>query len=158
MVKQKILLILFTSLTINSFTQNIHKKLASIKTGCPSIIINDDIIGSKTFIDNNKKWGTETKILKSKINDVKHKYYNLSENGILSFSLNKNILIKTQRELNVFFGFKAKNKVYVNGYLLVSPNFKIAIKSIKNIEIVKLKSKDSAINIWTFKKQRQLMR
>ena len=144
----------------NIYSQDVYYKLPEIKSNCPTIIINNNIISNENFIKKNEELITEMYVMKDKPNRKNHKFYNLSENGVLLINLNKKIKTKTQCQLNRFFGISKKNDVYVNGYLIEHPEYKIASESIIEIEIItpnsKNKLKSKSINVWTVtKKERE---
>ncbi|WP_025743153.1 hypothetical protein [Aquimarina pacifica] len=146
--------ILFSS---NIYSQDNYLKLPRTETNCPTIIIEKDIIANENAIGTTKELITEISVLKDKPNRKDHKFFNLTENGIVFVSLKKKIAYKKQSELNDFFGIEKNNEVYINGYLIESSDYKIATESIIEVELVepnsenKLKSK--TINIWTLTKE-----
>ncbi|AXT54661.1 hypothetical protein D1815_02420 [Aquimarina sp. AD1] len=146
--------ILFLS---NIYSQDDYLKLPRTKTNCPTIIIEKDIIANESAIGTTKELITEISVLKDKPNRKEHKFFNLTENGIIFFSLKKKIPFKKQSELNDFFGIEKNSGVYVNGYLLESSDYKIATESILEVELVEPNSenklKNKAINIWTLTKE-----
>ena len=77
-----------------------------------------------------------------KPNRTDHSFYNLTAEGIVFFSLNKELTFKTQAELNLFFGINSKNGVYVDGYLIENAEYKIATESIVEIELINPNSKN----------------
>jgi hypothetical protein len=131
-------------------------KLPFRKSQCPIFIIEKDIIANENAIETAKDLIAEMNVLKGKPNRKEHKFFNLTENGIIFVSLKKETAFKTQSELNNFFGNEKNNGIYVNGYLIESSDYKIATECIVEIELVepnsenKLKSK--VINIWTITK------
>lgn len=140
----------------NIYSQENYSKLPGTDNNCPIIIINDKIISNESFIKNKEEFITQMAVMKEKPNRKDHKFYNLSENGIVLVKINKKIKTKSQQELNRFFGIHKKNKIFINGYLVEDCDYKISIESIVEIEIMipdsinKLKNK--AINIWTLTK------
>ena len=56
-------------------------------------------------------------------------------NGIIQATLNVDLEVKTQAELNSFFGLDADNDIYVNGYLIEDKEKTISTSSIKEIEV-----------------------
>ena len=156
-MKKSLIILLFTFFISNIYSQESYKTLPFAKNNYPIIIIEKDIIANEAFIEANKKTIIEMSVLKDKPNRKEHKFYNLSKNGILFFSLNKKIAFKTQSELNNFFGINKNNNVYINGYLLESSDYKIATQSILEIELVKPNSENklekAVINIWTLTKE-----
>ena len=154
---------IFTLISIfcftNIYSQDTYVKLPITKNNCPAIIVDKDIIANESAIGTTKELIAEISVLKHKPNRKEHKFYNLSENGIIFVSLKKEIAFRTQSELNEFFGIEKDNGVYVNGYLIENSDYKIATECIMEIELVepdsenKLKSK--AINVWTLTKEQK---
>ena len=70
--------------------------------------------------------------------------------GIIKAKINHEIKIKTQKELNNFFGLNEKNDIYVNGYLIENKNQNISSESVVGIELIKadnFRIKKSVLNI-----------
>ncbi|MCR1026118.1 hypothetical protein NQT66_14950 [Cellulophaga baltica] len=132
-------------------------KLPFTKNNCPTILIENNIIANESAIGTKKELILEMSVLKDKPNRKKHKFYNLTENGIVFVSLNKKTAFKTQSELNDFFGIEKNNSVYVNGYLIENSDYKIATECIVGIELVEPDSENKlenkAINVWTLTKE-----
>ena len=152
--------LVFTFFLSNSYSQEKYSKLPFSKSNCPTIIIGKEIIANETTIGAQNEFIVEMNVMIDKPNRKEHKFYNLTENGIVFVSMNEKIEFKTQSELNEFFGIDKNNQVYADGYLIENSDYKIATESILEIELVepnsenKLKSK--IINIWTLtKKERQ---
>jgi len=147
----------FTFFFSNIYSQEHYVKLPYTKSNSPTIIINKDIIGNKSVIETTKESISEISFLKDKPNRNEHKFFNLTENGIIFVSLKKKTAFKTQSELNDFFRIEKNNGVYVNGYLIENPDYKIATESIMEIELVapdsENKLKRKAINILTLSKK-----
>ncbi|TMM58048.1 hypothetical protein FEE95_01070 [Maribacter algarum] len=155
------LLILFAS--INVFSQDEYFKLPNAKTQKPCLIFNKKIIGNEYLM---KSFGTseeevkekvkEIAVLKGKGNRKENDYYNLTDYGLVFLDLKESPESKTQTEFKEFFGLDKQNEIYIDGYLLESKKYRIALTGITEIEIVEpdnangLKSK--ALNIWTLAK------
>ncbi|WP_055437703.1 hypothetical protein [Lacinutrix algicola] len=158
-MKRIIFILIFTFCFTNIYSQDTYVKLPTVKNNCPTIIIEKDIIGNESAIGTTKELIDEISVIKGKPNRKEHKFFNLSENGIIFVSLKKETAFKTQSELNEFFGIEKNNGVYVNGYLIENSDYKIATECIMEIELVepesenKLKSK--AINVWTLTKEQR---
>lgn len=153
--------LIFTFFLSNIYSQNSYSKLPGTnKSNCPTIIIEKDIIANGNAIGAKKELITELNILKDKPNRKEHKFFNLTENGIIFVTLNKKTVFKTQSELNDFFGIDKNNRVYVNGYLIENSDYKIATESIIEIELIdpdsenKLESK--GINVWTLTEKERI--
>ena len=70
--------------------------------------------------------------------------------GIIIAKINHQFKLKTQKELNIFFGMNEKNDIYVNGYLIENKNQNITTESIVGIELIKAENfrlKKSVLNI-----------
>tara|TARA_R110002126_G_scaffold291083_1_gene450365 strand:- start:1750 stop:2187 length:438 start_codon:yes stop_codon:yes gene_type:complete len=135
-------------------------KLPTTNNNCPTIIIEKDIIGNESAIGTTKELITELSVLKDKPNRKEHKFFNLTENGIIFVSLKKETTFKTQSELNEFFGIEKNNGIYVNGYLIENSDYKIATECIMEIELVEPdtenKLENKAINVWTLTKEKRI--
>lgn len=151
---------LFSLFFSNIYSQENYSKLPGIKNNCATIIINNNIISNESFIKNEEKLITQMSIMKDKPNRKEHKFYNLSENGVVLVNINKKIKSKSQQELNRFFGINKKNKMYINGYLIEDSDYKIATESIVEIELIHPNStnklKNKSINIWTLTKEERM--
>ena len=148
---------------LNIFSQEDYVKLPQAKTQNPSFIFNKNVIGNEYLI---KRLGTseqevkdkikEVSVLKDKQNRKLNDYYNLTEQGILFVDLKKSLISKTQSELKEFFGIDKQSEIYVDGYLLESKKYRIALTAIVEIEIVEPDTtnglKSRALNIWTLAK------
>lgn len=159
-MQKLIIALVLMFLAINVSAQSNYDKLPEKNGNCPMIIANQNIIVNKQFIEDYKDLVTQINIMKEKPNLKDHKFYNLSENGIVFAELDKKIKTKSQCELNKFFGLDKNNSVYINGYLIKDSEYKIAIESIIEIEVVipntinKLENK--SINIWTISKEERI--
>jgi hypothetical protein len=144
---------------MNIYSQDTYVKLPTVKNNCPTIIIEKDIIGNDSAIGTTKELIDKISVIKGKANRKEHKFFNLTENGIVFVSLKKETAFRTQSELNDFFGIEKNNEIYVNGYLIENSDYKIATECILEIELVepdsenKLKSK--VINVWTLTKDQR---
>lgn len=152
--------LIFTFFLSNIYSQDSYSKLPGTKSNCPTIIIGKDIIANGNTIETKKELITELNVLKDKPNRKEHKFFNLTESGIIFVTLNKKTPFKTQSELNDFFGIDKNNGVYVNGYLIENSDYKIATESIIEIELIDSDSENKlegkAINIWTLTKKERI--
>lgn len=166
-MKSVYILILFT--TANLFSQDYYIKLPFAKTQNPSFIFNEYIIGSEALLNSLassekeiKKVVKEISVLKGKPEKGRNDYYNLSEYGILFVDLKKNLTSRSQSELNEFFGLTPQNEIYVDGYLVESKKYKIALASIIEIELIKTGPENElekrALNIWTLKENERYVK
>lgn len=132
-------------------SQEKYNKLPNTQNNCTIIIVNEEIISNENFIVKNEESIKDIRVMKEKPSKA-HRFYNLSENGTVLVEMNKIIKSISQKRLNKIFGLDKNSKIYVNGYFVESPNYKIATKSIVSIELVEpdlvnnLKSK--IINVW----------
>jgi len=152
--------LIFTFVLSNIYSQDSYSKLPGTKSNCPTIIIGKDIIANGNTIGIKKELITELNVLKDKPNRKEHKFFNLTENGIIFVTLNKKIAFKTQSELNDFFGIDKNNRVYVNGYLIENSDYKIATESIIEIELIEPNSENKlenkVINVWTLTEKERI--
>lgn len=155
------ILILFMS--SNLFSQENYTKLPLAKTQNPSYVFNKNIIGSEILLNSLvlsekglKKLVKEISILKDKPEKGRDDYYNLSQHGLIFVELNKKLICKTQSELNNFFGITRQNEIYVDGYLVESKKYEIALMSIIEIELIEPSTnnrlKRRTLNVWTLNK------
>ena len=163
MLKSSIyILILFAS--SNLFSQENYTKLPSAKTQNPSYIFNKNIIGSEILLislgnseEERRKKVKEMSVLKGKPKKGVDDYFNLSEYGLIFVVLNKELVCKTQSELNNFFDLNPQNEIYIDGYLLESKKYEIALASIVEIELIEPsvnnKLKNKTLNIWNLNKK-----
>ncbi len=159
-MKRVIFTLIFTFCLTNIYSQDTYVKLPTVKNNCPTIIIEKDIIGNESAIGTKKELIAEINVLKDKPNRKEHKFFNLTENGIIFVSLKKETAFRTQSELNEFFGIEKNNGVYVNGYLIENSDYNIATECIMEIELVEPDSENKlekkAINIWTLTKEERI--
>ncbi|WP_324028243.1 hypothetical protein QSV08_10010 [Maribacter sp. BPC-D8] len=153
-------------LTSGMFAQGDFNKLPQAKTTNITYLIVPNVIGNENLLNS---LGATKEGIKSKIKEVsvfKEKptragteFYNLTEFGIVSFELFNSPAVKTQKELNNFFGLDEQTDVYVDGYLFESKKINIATTSIEEIELVKPDSinllKGTILNIWTLEKDKR---
>lgn len=140
-----------------SYSQKRHKKLPKVNVKYPTIMINNYIIANQKFLDTKKDVIAGVDVLKDNSNKEQHSFFNLTENGIVFITVKKDILFKTQDDLNNFFKLPKNNDIYVNGYLLEHKNYKIASESIVEIEVIEPNStnklRNKILNIWTLTKK-----
>lgn len=152
------LLVLFVS--INAFSQDDYVKLPNAKTQKPCLIVNKKIIGNDNLMKGLATTEREVKekvngiwVLKGKGNRKENDYYNLTDYGLVFLDLKESPESKTQKELKEFFGLDKKGKIYIDGYLLESKKYSIALIGVTEIEIVEPDTANGlesrALNIWT---------
>ncbi|WP_299429975.1 hypothetical protein [uncultured Maribacter sp.] len=161
---KKITSFLFVLLvSLNVFSQDAYIKLPQAKTKNLSYIFNKNVIGNESVLKGLRSTEQEVKdkveqlsVLIDKPNRETADYYNQTELGILFIDLKEKLTSKTQWELNEFFGLDKQTEVYVDGYLLESKKYKIALKAIVAMEIVEPNTTNSlktrVLNVWTLKK------
>jgi hypothetical protein len=151
-MKSILTIFLILTIGISSYAQNQNSEIRIMKTEKPILIINDTIIGS---IDLLNKISSE-KVLELNIfkESKLGKTYLFIENektaGIIKANINHEFKIKSQKELNSFFGLNEENDIYVNGYLIENKNQNISSESIVGIELIKadnFRVKKSVLNI-----------
>ena len=123
-----------------------------MKTEKPILIINDTIIGSVDLLNKiSPDKVLELNIFKKKKLNTTYLFIENEENaGIIIAKINHEFILKTQKELNVFFGLDEKNDIYVNGYLIENKNQNISAESIVGIELIKagnFKTQKPVLNI-----------
>ena len=129
------LIILFS--TFAAVAQNSQQHVM-IRSESPLVLINDSIIGSFRLLNSvSKEQILELDLARDK--EIGSKMLFLPEekkNGLLIARIKKNLKIKTQQELNQFFGLEPIGDIYVNGYLLEDKNISIAVNSMKKVEVI----------------------
>lgn len=161
-IKLAFLTVLLSSSAV--FGQQFEKLLHS-KKNSPTYIVNKNTIVGSDFTDYISAEGIKSMDVinpKQTLTDEHVKDFpNLSQYGLIIIEVSDfKMATKTQSEIRSFFGADANTKIYVDGYLLKKADYKIAVKSIKEIEIVKPNEQDlndeKIINIWTLDKQNRL--
>ncbi len=158
-MKHSLLSLIFIFFFSHAFSQDQYIKLPSTTHDCPTFLIEEDIIANQKTLGEKEAW-EEASVLKIKANRSEHKFFNLTENGIVFFKLKKKTPYKTQVALNQFFGMTTDNPVYVNGYLLESNDYRIATESIIEIELIEPnpenRLKGKVVNVWTLTKEERI--
>ncbi|MCC4214544.1 hypothetical protein [Leeuwenhoekiella parthenopeia] len=138
-MKSILTIFLIILLGTSTFAQNQNSRMSIMKAEKPILIINDSIIGSIDLLN---------KISSDKIEEMNvFKERKLSSNclfieneksaGIIIANINHEFKLKSQKELNLFFGLNEENNIYVNGYLIENKNQNISSESIVGIELIK---------------------
>ena len=126
-------------LGISTYAQNQNKKMSIMKVEKPILIINDTIIGSIDLlnkISSDKVVGLN--IFKERKLGSTYLFIENEKNaGIIIADINHEFKLKSQKELNAFFGLDVENDIYVNGYLIENKNQNISSESIVGIELIK---------------------
>ena len=151
-MKLIVTLFLILSMGFSNYAQNQNSKISIMKAENPILIINDTIIGSIDLLNKiSSDKVLELNIFKErKLGSTYLFIENEKSVGIITANINHEFKLKSQKELNVFFGLNKENDIYVNGYLLENKNQKISSESIVGIELIKadnFRLKKSVLNI-----------
>lgn len=150
---------LFIVFGISINAQNLDEKYfiksqeSPLLTESPILIVNNKIIGNSILI---KRTPTESILniefsKEDQLSTTKLYTPEIEKRGILKIEIEEHIKveIKTQNSLNIFFGLKETNDIYINGYL-INKEYSISTESIISIEIMKADEiflKTSSLNI-----------
>ena len=150
----KSILMSFLILTIgfSTYAQNQNSNMSILKAEKPILIINDTTIGSIDLLNKISSDNIlELNIFKErKLSSTSLFIENQKSTGIIIAKIKHEFKIKSQKELNNFFGLNEKNDIYVNGYLIENKNQNISAESIVGIELIKadhFRLKKSVLNI-----------
>ena len=151
-MKLIVTLFLILSMGFSNYAQNQNSKISIMKAENPILIINDTIIGSIDLLNKiSSDKVLELNIFKERKLGSTHLFIDIEKSaGIITANINHEFKLKSQKELNVFFGLNKENDIYVNGYLLENKNQKISSESIVGIELIKadnFRLKKSVLNI-----------
>jgi|TARA_B110000046_G_scaffold170247_1_gene190087 hypothetical protein len=151
-MKLIVTLFLILSMGFSTYAQNQNSKISIMKAENPILIINDTIIGSIDLLNKiSSDKVLELNIFKERKLGSTHLFIDIEKSaGIITANINHEFKLKSQKELNVFFGLNEENDIYVNGYLLENKNQKISSESIVGIELIKadnFRLKKSVLNI-----------
>ena len=151
-MKLIVTLFLILSMGFSNYAQNQNSKISIMKAENPILIINDTIIGSIDLLNKiSSDKVLELNIFKErKLGSTYLFIENEKSAGIITANINHEFKLKSQKELNVFFGLNEENDIYINGYLLENKNQKISSESIVGIELIKadnFRLKKSVLNI-----------
>tara|TARA_R110001606_G_scaffold65773_1_gene151883 strand:- start:8 stop:532 length:525 start_codon:yes stop_codon:yes gene_type:complete len=112
------------------------------------VLINNEIIGNvhilKKIPNENLKAAefsedaklSSTKIFSAEFNKQEILKPELKNGGIIKLETEFKFNIKTQKDLNTFFGLKESNDIFVNGYLL-KKKYSIINECIREIQLIK---------------------
>lgn len=138
-MKSILTLLLILTIGFSTHAQNQNTKNSILKTEKPILIINDTVIASSDIlnkISSNKI--SELHIFNDQKLGTTSLYIERGKNtGIIRLTVNQGFKIKTQKELNDFFGLEEKNDIYVNGYLIENKKQNISVESIVGIKLIK---------------------
>jgi hypothetical protein len=110
-----------------------------IKSEKPILIINDSTIGSFDLLHKISSDNIlELNVFKErKLSSTYLFIENEKSAGIMIVKSKHEFKVKSQKELNNFFGLNEKNDIYINGYLIENKNQNISSESIVGIELIK---------------------
>ena len=143
---------LILTIGISSYAQNQNSEIRIMKTEKPILIINETIIGSVDLLNKiSSEKVLELNIFKERKLGKTYLFIENEKNaGIIKANINHEFKIKSQKELNRFFGLNEENDIYVNGYLIENKNQNMSSESIVGIELIKtdnFRVKNSVLNI-----------
>ena len=132
-------ILLILAMGISSYAQNQNSEISIMKTEKPILIINDTIIGSVDLLNKiSSDKVMELNIFKERKLGKTYLFIENEKNaGIIKANINHEFKIKSQKELNSFFGLNEENDIYVNGYLIENKNQNISSESIVGIKLIK---------------------
>lgn len=103
------------------------------------LLLNDEIIGSIDFLRTLPSEEIKAMSIhrEEKLSAKENLFYRSNnESGLIKAKIDFEVDVKTQEDLNEFFGLPANNDLYVNGYFLENRNYKISSHSIAKVEII----------------------
>jgi hypothetical protein len=138
-MKSILTILLILAMGISSYAQNQNSEISIMKTEKPILIINDTIIGSVDLLNKiSSDKVMELNIFKERKLGKTYLFIENEKNaGIIKANINNEFKIKSQKELNSFFGLSEENDIYVNGYLIENKNQNISSESIVGIKLIK---------------------
>jgi|TARA_B110000881_G_C18131193_1_gene296904 hypothetical protein len=138
-MKSILTILLILAMGISSYAQNQNSEISIMKTEKPILIINDTIIGSVDLLNKiSSDKVMELNIFKERKLGKTYLFIENEKNaGIIKANINHEFKIKSQKELNSFFGLSEENDIYVNGYLIENKNQNISSESIVGIKLIK---------------------
>ena len=150
--KLHILLAAFTCILFTSKSLAQTKVDYIVEPEKPIVLINDLVISDyASFLKIPKDSILEMNIIKGKKLNSKNIFFDKNTNeSILVLKANGTFKIRTQKELNNFFGLPENRNIYVNGYLINNKNYSFLISSIKSIDLLKPNSitlKETSLNV-----------
>lgn len=118
----------------------------------PIVLINDLVISDyASFIKIPKDSILEMNIIKGKKLHSMSIFYDKNTNeSIILVKANGTFKIRTQNELNQFFGLPKNRNIYVNGNLIKNKKYNFLINSIKSIDLLQpnaITLKEASLNI-----------
>ncbi|SDU12594.1 hypothetical protein SAMN04487762_1952 [Polaribacter sp. Hel1_33_78] len=138
-MKSILTILLILAMGISSYAQNQNSEISIMKTEKPILIINDTIIGSVDLLNKiSSDKVMELNIFKERKLGKTYLFIENEKNaGIIKANINHEFKIKSQKELNSFFGLSEENDIYVNGYLIENKNQNISSESMVGIKLIK---------------------
>lgn len=138
-MKSILTLLLILIIGFSTYAQNQNVKKSMMKTEKSILIINDTVIASVYILNKipSDKISELNIFKEQKLGTTNLFIENGNNTGIIKAVINQEFKIKSQKELNDFFGLDEKNDIYVNGYLIENKNQNISSESIVGIELIK---------------------
>jgi len=138
-MKSILTILLILAMGISSYAQNQNSEISIMKTEKPILIINDTIIGSVDLLNKiSSDKVMELNIFKERKLGKTYLFIENEKNaGIIKANINHEFKIKSQKELNSFFGLSEENDIYINGYLIENKNQNISSESMVGIKLIK---------------------
>ena len=144
--------ILILTIGFSTYAQIQNSKMSIMKAEKPILIINDTTIGSVDLLNKISPENIlELNIFKErKLSSTYLFIENEKSAGTIIAKIKHEFKVKSQKELNNFFGLNEVNDIYVNGYLIENKNQNISTESIMGIELIKadnFRLKETVLNI-----------
>jgi hypothetical protein len=147
-------LLFFLFLTLSTYSQHQFVKIDNAKTNNPTYVVNNEILISyEIFLKLKAKKIDSVNIIKYEVSNDEHKNHipNLSEFGLIQIYTSETFKSKTQNELKLENDLPITAKLFLDGYYIDNPKYKIEIRSVNEIEIIK-SDIEIILNIWTLPK------
>jgi hypothetical protein len=143
---------LILAIGLSTYAQNQNSEMSIMKAEKPIVIINDTIIGSIDLLDkvSSDNISALTIFKDRKLSATFLFIESKKSAGLIIATIKHEFELKSQKELNIFFGLNETNDVYVNGYLIENKKQNISSESIIGIELIKadnFKLKNAVLNI-----------
>lgn len=133
------LFLLFALVTLSAKAQNNHHRIYKSADQEMLVLVNYEVVGgmdllklippeavSSIGINREERLASKDNLFQD----------GRATSGLVTAQADFNFQVKTQEELNEFFGLAPETEVYVNGFLLESKRYKIASKSIAEVEVL----------------------
>jgi len=130
--------LLFIIIGISINAQNQENKFYVVKYEKPIVIINNEIIASYDILTKipAEKFLRLDILKENELSSTKLFSTEKQNNGIIKAEIDFKLNVKTQKELNMFFGLDPANNIYVNRYLIEDKRQSISTESITKIELI----------------------